>query len=280
MFASRPPCPALRPWVRLLWAGEPGAACAPRREHVLPTGCMHLAVRLGGSPLRVYAGEDDATGHVLGHAVVGGVRGAFHARETGSAGCVGAQLEPGAALVLFGAPAGELAGAHTLLEDLWGRDAALLRERLQEAAGAQSRMDLLESELVVRLAGAQGPHPAVAAALARLRAGASVADAVRAGGLSHRHLLLRFRAWTGLAPAQHARMHRMQDALQALRRHDVPLADVAALAGFADQAHFTRDFRAFAGMTPGEWRRARPAHTHHVGAPQVRSVQDRPRAAR
>lgn len=275
MYASRPPCPALRPWVRLLWAGNPGAGAAPHREHVLPAATMHLALRLEGPPLRIFAGEDDAQGRRVGHAVVGGVRSSFYLREAGGAGgSVGAQLEPGAARFLFGAPAGELAQSHVLLEDLWGREAALLREQLAEAPDGERRMALLETHLLARLASAHGPHPAVAAALAQLRSGASVAEAVRAGGLSHRHLLLHFRDWTGVAPAQHGRLLRLQDALRALARPGLALAEVAALASYADQAHFTRDFRAFAGMTPGDWRRAGPRHTHHVPA-RVRSVQDR-----
>ncbi|MDC0716159.1 helix-turn-helix domain-containing protein [Nannocystis bainbridge] len=36
---------------------------------------------------------------------------------------------------------------------------------------------------------------------------------------------------------------------------DEPLATIAATAGFADQAHMTRDIRALTGRTPGEWRR-------------------------
>jgi AraC family transcriptional regulator len=36
-----------------------------------------------------------------------------------------------------------------------------------------------------------------------------------------------------------------------------PLAEIAVSCGLADQAHFTRLFRRFAGESPGAWRRAR-----------------------
>jgi AraC-like DNA-binding protein len=32
-----------------------------------------------------------------------------------------------------------------------------------------------------------------------------------------------------------------------------PLGEVAVSAGYADQAHLTREWRALAGCTPGEW---------------------------
>ena len=88
-------------------------------------------------------------------------------------------------------------------------------------------------------------------------------DAVRASGLSHRHLLARFRAATGLAPKQHARILRFDGALDALAQGG-DFAAIAVDAGFADQAHFTREFRELAGVTPGQWRAARPAQSHHV----------------
>src|SRR5688572_22700531 len=132
MLASRAPCPALRPYVRLVWAGAaaPALGLAPYREHVLPTGCMHLALRVGGPPLRLFDGMADTEGRTVGHAVVGGARAGYYVREAGLPGwSVGAQLEPGAAAVLFGAGADALAECHTSLDALWGRDCALLLER-------------------------------------------------------------------------------------------------------------------------------------------------------
>ena len=64
---TRPPKPALRPFVDLLWAadgaGVPGAASG--RELVLPTGAVHIVFRLGDHPLRVFKDRDDAVGDAL-----------------------------------------------------------------------------------------------------------------------------------------------------------------------------------------------------------------------
>jgi AraC-like DNA-binding protein len=267
MMESRAPCPALRPYVRLLWAGTP-AADTPHREHVLPTGCMHLALRVGGPPLRLFDGPGDEQGRTMGHAVVGGARAGFYVREAGLPGLsVGAQLEPGAAAVLFGPGADALSESHTPLDALWGRASDWLLERLAEAGSPRQCLALLEAELLARLAPRRAMHPGVGAALAVLRQGASVDQAVRASGLSHRHLVLRFRAAAGLAPKQHARVLRLQAALEQLARAEPSTAVLAADTGYADQSHFSREFRLFAGLTPGEWRAARPAHPHHVPVP-------------
>ena len=45
---------------------------------------------------------------------------------------------------------------------------------------------------------------------------------------------------------------------------DVDWAEAAMDLGYADQAHFVREFRAFSGLTPSEYRRRAPADPNHV----------------
>ncbi|MEP9377799.1 helix-turn-helix domain-containing protein [Aquabacter sp. CN5-332] len=49
------------------------------------------------------------------------------------------------------------------------------------------------------------------------------------------------------------RMRKVEDMLA---QQELPLTEIAAAAGFADQAHFTRTLRKLAGITPAAWRRA------------------------
>jgi len=105
---TRLPVPCLRPYVRLMWASAPASAAAEQpgaREHVLPTGGMHLVFRLSGPPLKLFGGPGDVHGQTCGHAIVGGARAASYMRDVSVATrSVGAQLQPGAARALLGAP--------------------------------------------------------------------------------------------------------------------------------------------------------------------------------
>jgi AraC-like DNA-binding protein len=57
----------------------------------------------------------------------------------------------------------------------------------------------------------------------------------------------------GLGPKWLIRRRRLQEAADRLRDSHAELAGIAAELGYADQAHFTRDFRKATGMTPGEF---------------------------
>jgi AraC family transcriptional regulator len=78
-----------------------------------------------------------------------------------------------------------------------------------------------------------------------------VADAV---GVHPAHLARVFRQRHGISVGDYARRVRLEWAAAQLARTDEPVAVVAAEAGFADQSHFTRRFKQFAGITPARYR--------------------------
>jgi AraC-like DNA-binding protein len=71
-------------------------------------------------------------------------------------------------------------------------------------------------------------------------------------GLSRYELARQFRALYGTSPYRYSLMRRLDFARNRLRDR-MPLAELALMAGFADQAHFTRMFRSAYGVTPGRY---------------------------
>ena len=264
----RPPRSSLRPFVESVWAiddtpAQPG--CAPRREHVIPTGQMHLVFRLTGGPLRLFDGPDDRRGRPISTMVIGGPRDRFYIKEASWPLCsVGAQLRPGAAEMLFGVHADELSQQHTALEDLWGGRAALMLDELASAPSSSERLDVFERLLSGRLPVVRGLHPAVAQALQDLDRATPVGDVVKRSGYSHRRLITLFSRAVGLTPKVYGRVRRFQDVLHRACHGQVPLIEIAARGGYSDQSHFTREFRDMTGLTPGEYRGAAPVFAHHV----------------
>ena len=92
----RAPRRELAPFVSRLWACDGGEPTG-ERELVLPTGAMHVVVRLD-EQLRVFDELDAAVPRTVGHAIIGGARATAYARDVSRpAASVGAQLRPGAA---------------------------------------------------------------------------------------------------------------------------------------------------------------------------------------
>jgi AraC-like DNA-binding protein len=85
----------------------------------------------------------------------------------------------------------------------------------------------------------------------------------------------------GLTPKLYCRVLRFHHAIEQAGSVDRgSWAELALGAGYADQPHFNRDFREFAGVTPSRYRELAPVHSHHVPIlgradrrPEVNSVQ-------
>ena len=89
----------------------------------------------------------------------------------------------------------------------------------------------------------------------RLDARVSLHDIAAAAGLPPFRLLRAFVRAEGMSPHTYQRQLRLRYAMTLLRQGHA-LSHVADVAGFADQAHFTRLFRGSMGISPGRYQRA------------------------
>lgn len=89
---------------------------------------------------------------------------------------------------------------------------------------------------------------------ARFRESFRVADVASAVGVHPVHLTRVFRHHHGTTVGEEVRRLRIDWAAAELSSSERPLAEIAFDAGFADQSHFTRAFKARTGVTPGRYR--------------------------
>lgn len=186
------------------------------------------------------------------HAIVG---------SQGRMAGVQVNFSPVGARLLLDQPLDAFANRMVEIEDVWGRDARRLATRLEEAEGWERRFAILDAELSARIARARPLHAALHWTMDQLigtHGSVPVNALVDGTGWSRRHLIARVRHEFGLAPKTLGRVLRLGHAVEALRRDgEARLAEVAVGCGYYDQAHFSRDFREFTGMTPSLFLKSR-----------------------
>jgi AraC-like DNA-binding protein len=146
----------------------------------------------------------------------------------------------------------ELSGTVVSLEDVWGRDAGRVEDRLRAAASWDERFTIAV-EILGRRLGARPPvDPEVAytwrrtlTSRGRVRVD-GLADEV---GWSRKRLWSRFRSQLGITPKRAARLVRFDHAAHLLAAGHAA-ASVAAESGYVDQSHLHREVKAFVGLTP------------------------------
>jgi AraC-like DNA-binding protein len=166
----------------------------------------------------------------------------------------------------FSLPISELCNQVVSLDNLWGRDGALLRERLLESPNPHAKLRVLE-ELLLRFF-TPVADPVVQYAASALHAGLPLSQVVSGTGLSPRTLQRRFSSQVGITPKRWARIRRLQKVLRAIRRSPRPIwHDLAIEYGYADQAHLVHEFRDLADITPAGYQPYSHAKGNHLTIP-------------
>lgn len=73
--------------------------------------------------------------------------------------------------------------------------------------------------------------------------------------MSKYHFLRKYKSLTGLTPMEDFKILRIQQATELLRNTNLPLKAVADMTGFANEYHFSREFKRCMQQSPGEFRK-------------------------
>lgn len=255
MFQMRPPPTDLSLYVRFFWAAQRTAASSP--ERILPDGSCELIWQLGAPLQRL-----DSASHSQPSAFLfGQIERAIRLHSMHAVDVFGARLTPAGAAALWSIDVSSLGEHECALDDLFLRRHVLTADQLRDvaangAAKFEARCALaahwLRAQMRLRL---RADARRALAALPRMtHTGVDLADVAREIGVSRRGLERAFRAAVGLSPAAYLRLRRVDACGRELRRGDARLSAIAAAAGYADQAHFSREFRDIAGLTPAAYR--------------------------
>ncbi|WP_205718553.1 AraC family transcriptional regulator [Actinomadura sp. WMMA1423] len=244
----REPPAALAPFVADFWVlrwdlrGRP-----PHRQRVLTRPSVHMTFTSYLS-----AGTTRAR-------IAGVVRDDFVEELHGEGRAVGAAFRPGGFRPFTDAPVSTLTGRFAGVDEVFGEEGLTLAEEVFATADADEAVGRLAEFLTGRGPEADASAERAAAIVERIAAWPGlvrVDELAREVGLSPRGLQRLFHEYVGVGPKWVIRRFRMQEAAErAAAGSGVDWAELAAELGYADQAHFTRDFTAAVGTSPGRYAR-------------------------
>jgi AraC-like DNA-binding protein len=192
--------------------------------------------------------------------VVGVVRDVFTETIEGQGRVVGVCFRPGGFRPLLDGPVSAITDRFTPVERIFGPEARTVADAIIAEPGTDQAVALLEDFLRSRLPETPDPMAAeVTAIVERIAAEPALlrVDELAAGlGIGTRRLQRIFSEYVGVGPKWVIRRYRMQEAAE--RAGSGAGVDWAALSielGYADQAHFTRDFSRAIGTSPAQYAR-------------------------
>jgi AraC-like DNA-binding protein len=259
IYLERRPSAALAGCIEMLWY-----ACAPdvphKRELVLPGGKIQFVISLAEDHLTDCRPDGDV---LVAPALLVGARTSAELVATQDMKRIaGVVFRPGGLGPWLRERADIFFEQSPSLCDLWPMEG--LRDRLRDSETTPEITLQILDEMLCERAPARERRDHVRGALHLLRS-LSVRETARTLGISERRLHSIFSEDVGLSPKQWSRIRRFQRALRALHQGcDMRWAELAVTCGYADQAHFSRDFRSFSGIDPTTYRASRGRWQNHV----------------
>lgn len=256
-YQQLPPPEQLKPYVRYYWTLE------YEDDHMLPHTFSPLA---DGCPGIIYQQSDtgvffDREGKTLPPVFLYGqtIRPA-HICLMGHFRMIGACLAPDALKAVFGLNASELTDTCTDLDAIATRCGVRLSEQMLYAFHLPAQLTVLSAYLgEERRRNEKHIDTLTQYALdliLRSGGGITLKELQQKVNLSERSFERKFNQYVGITPKLFVKVCRFQSSLNQLQsnRYD-KLSDIAYDNGYADQSHFIRAFKEFAGYAPYEFQR-------------------------
>jgi AraC-like DNA-binding protein len=219
---------------------------------LLPEQGLMLGIRFRGSACVL---DGETATRVAGNTLTGIVGAARRMRTAARSGAVFAAFRETGAARFFAEPLHELFGRTLALEDLISRtELQRVQQRIAAAPDHARRVAILEQFLLERIRpdAADSLVDAATSAIRRARGSLRIAQLARELGISQDPLEKRFRRTVGTSPKQLASLVRLRHVIDA-QRAGASWSRLAISAGYADQSHFIREFRAVTGAPPARF---------------------------
>lgn len=227
-----------------------------QKQRIIPDGCLEMAFILGDD-IKRYTSKHECI--IQPRAMVlGQVTEPFFIEPTGYVDTFAVRFYPYGFANFVSTPIKDLANKETPLALLFGEEPAEgLSQKIVEAEDTKARIRIVENFLFKRLHDRASIDDIVKTTIDTMvltRGNTSIKAALKNDVSKRRQLERKFTSQIGMSPKQLGKVIRLQTALKMmLESRPESLTTIAYDSGYYDQAHFSKDFKEFAGIAPGDF---------------------------
>jgi AraC-like DNA-binding protein len=254
------PSAGLRPYVELFWQGDFNIhAQSLLAQKVVPNGYLEFIFHL--TDRRCEPLQDSLYSSTPDYMVMGLFSRAFEIRFKGLVKVFCIRFKPEGIYPFFGVPASEFREHFVDVGEFAGAAFTEYGDRLREAGSAAEMVSLSEGYLLKLLHHSRHRLYYLNRAAEMLRQSnglVSIKQLADTASISKRQLEREFKSKLGLSPKQYGRIAKLNEVNRLISNgHEADMASLSYLCGYADQAHFIKDFKEFTGERPTVFLKAR-----------------------
>lgn len=226
---------------------------APLKQKIIPDGFTEIIFHFG-DPYRINL---ETRWSIQARSLVAGqIKQHFYLENSGASSIMGIKLQPYSLTLLFDLDMHECTDRVLNLRTALNGRMNALDQQLRSCKTESERIELLNQYFTEKLALIKPEQMPIEVAVARIfeRKGMiTVSELSSELNASERTLEKSFRKYVGLSPKFFARIIRFNYIFQLIKDKSPDWADIVYRAGYYDQSHFIRNFKAFTGEDPSSY---------------------------
>lgn len=247
------PSEFLQPFVEVFWEGDFNLEQEPElMQRVVPNGFVELIIHRSDD--HCYLPDRNLWSPSPDYTIIGLYTRPYEVRFRNLVNIFGIRFKPEGIYNLFGIPASVFTESYEDMELVLGKRFRNYCSELRDVARTDRRLKLTERYLLGQL---ENNHPELtyvnrAAEMIRRSEGfEKIGELPEKVYVSLRQLEREFKQKIGTTPKRYMRIARLNEVHRKLEeQQELALTDVAFDCGYADQAHFIRDFKGIMGVKP------------------------------
>jgi AraC-like DNA-binding protein len=247
------PVDLLKPYVEFFWEGEFNRHGMSRlQQRVIPNGYVEMIIHL--SDLHCDLSRGNAWRQSPDYTIIGLYTKPYEVHFSNFVNVFGIRFKPEGFYNVFGVPSAEFSEKFEDMEDIAGVAFREFCEKLRESATASGKLIIAEEYLLRNLEYKKLNMDYVnraAEIIRKVNGFIRIEDLSGEVYISKRQLEREFKRKVGISPKLYMRISRLNAVHRALEQNKkLDFTKITYACGYADQAHFIKDFKSFTGEKP------------------------------